>query len=124
MTKTIKSLDKKLYFARRATWYSYFLYILCMLAGGYLGGTPVSLLTIVTLPLLLFLPGMARENYKSLSMLSFVALMYFIPAVVNVGKPDYDGLDVASLVLVSILFTSSMLFSRWAQYSQAGLGAP
>jgi uncharacterized membrane protein len=120
----IKNLSTKLYYARRITWASYFLFFLSLLTGGYLGGTPITLLTLVTLPLLLFLPGMARENHKSLSMLSFVTLLYFIPLVVNVGKPDYDGCDVLSLALICTLFTSSMMFSRWVQYHQAGYGEP
>ncbi len=124
MSKTIRYLDTKLNWARRTTWFSYFLLLLSLWASGYHGGTPISLLAIVSLPLLLFLPGMARENYKSLAMLSFVSIMYFIPLVVNVGKPDYGPFDVTSLVLVSVLFTAAMLFSRWAQYHQAGLGAP
>jgi uncharacterized membrane protein len=126
MTKPIKALDTKLYYARRVTWYSYFLFLLSLWTGGLLSAnpTPFSLLAIVSLPLILFLPGMARENHKSLIMLSFVTLMYFIHLVVNVGKPDYELFDVISLVLICILFTSSMLFSRWIQYHRAGLGAP
>lgn len=126
MTKRIKALDTKLYFARRITWYSYFLFFLSLWLSGLLSAnpTPFSLLTIVSLPLLLFLPGMARENHKSLTMLSFVTLMYFIPLVVNVGKPDYEVFDVVSLVLICILFTSAMMFSRWLQYHRAGLGDP
>ena len=122
MSKRIRHLDTKLYYARRFTWYSYFLFLLSLWIGGVLGGTPMTLLGIVSLPLTLFLPGMARESYKSLAMLSFVTLMYFIPLVVNLTEPDYDGFDALSLVLICILFTASMLFSRWAQYHQAGLG--
>ena len=124
MTRPIRHLETKLYCARRATWWSYFLFLLSLWTGGVLGGTPATLLAIVSLPLILFLPGMARENHKSLAMLSFVTLMYFIPLVVNVGSPDYDAFDVLSLALICVLFTASMLFSRWAQYEQAGLGAP
>lgn len=124
MTKIIRHLESKLNYARKITWVSYFLFLVCMWTGGFFGGTPAILLIIISLPLILFLPGMARENFKSLAMLSFVTIMYFIPLVVNVGKPDYDAFDVISLILICILFTSSMFFSRWAQYHQAGLGEP
>jgi len=126
MTKRIKALDTKLAYARKTTWFSYFLFMISMWTNGSVGEnpTPLPLLAIVSLPLILLLPGMARENYKSLSMLSFVTLMYFVPLVVNVGKPDYDVFDVISLALICVLFTASMLFSRWAQYHQAGLGDP
>ncbi|MCK9503467.1 MAG: DUF2069 domain-containing protein [Porticoccaceae bacterium] len=120
----IKALQTKLKYARYATWGSYFFFIIAMVGGGYRGGTPVSLLLIVSLPLILFLPGMARENDKSLSMLSFVSLLYFIPVVTHVMAPDWDFFDVTSLILICILFTATMMFSRWKKYERAGLGEP
>jgi len=120
----IKALQTKLKYARYITWGSYFLFFLSMITGGYLSGVPVSLLLIVSLPLILFLPGMARENDKSLSMLCFVSLLYFIPMVTNVMAPDWDFFDVTSLILISTLFVASMMFSRWKKYERAGLGEP
>ena len=119
----IKQLDTKLYFARRITWGSYFLFILTMITGSYLKGTPGSLIIISTLPLILFLPGMARENYKSLSMLCFVTLFYFTVIVVNLGGPEQSVFDWISVVLISLLFCSAMMFSRWKQYELAGYGS-
>lgn len=114
----IPNLEKKLSIARQLTWASYFLFIISLLTGGLVSGTPASLLIIVTLPLVIFLPGMARENDKTLVMLSFVTLLYFIPIVVNVGEPDNSIFDIFSLVLICVLFTSSMFFSRWKRYHQ------
>lgn len=122
MTKRIRHLDTKLKYAKNLTWVSYFLFLVSMWTGGILGGVKIGTMIVLSLPLILFLPGMARGNYKSLAMLSFVTLMYFIPLVVNVGRPDFDVVDITSVALICILFTSSMLFSRWAQYDQAGLG--
>ena len=124
MTKRIRHLETKLKYARWCTWTSYTLFLLSLWTGALLGGTGAATMLIISLPLILLLPGMGRENYKSLAMLSFVTLMYFVPLVVNVGRPDYDAFDVISLTLICILFTASMLFSRWAQYHQAGLGVP
>ena len=126
MSKRIRHLDRKLDLARKATRASYLLFLLSMWLGGLTGinPTPASLLVIVSLPLILFLPGMARENHKSLSMLSFVALMYFIPLVWNVSKPEYSAFDITSLIFICILFTAAMLYSRWIQYHRAGLGDP
>ena len=122
MSKRIRNLDAKLKYARTITWLSYFLYLLVMWSSGVLGGARIGTLIIISLPLILFLPGMARENYKSLAMLSFVTLLYFLPLAVQLGRPERDTLDMLSLILICILFTSSMFFSRWAQYHQAGLG--
>ena len=120
----IKALDTKLKAARYVTWTSFFLFFISLIAGGRLETppTPASLLAIISLPLIIMLPGMARENHKSLAMLSFVTLLYFIPLVVNVMSPEGNGFDIFSLVLICILFLSSMLFSRWKQYHLAGLG--
>ncbi len=112
----IDNLATKLYWARRLTWWSYALYVVCMLTGGYLRGTPWSLLIIATLPLLLLLPGMARENYKSLSMLCFLTLFYFTVIVLNLWSPNRVFLDWLSLALISVLFCAAMMFSRWKQH--------
>jgi uncharacterized membrane protein len=120
----IKNLEVKLRYSRYTTWISYFLFILSLVVGGVVEGTPASLLVIVTLPLIIFLPGMARENYKSLAMLSFVTLMYFVPLVVNVMESDASIFDVTSVTMISILFMASMLFSRWRQFFDAGYGRP
>ena len=112
----IKALATKLSWARRITWASYCLFLLSMVTGSILSGTPASLIVISTLPLLLFLPGLVRENYKSLSLLCFVTLFYFTVIVLNLWSPARNGVDWLSLVLVSVLFCSAMLFSRWKQY--------
>lgn len=117
----IKALATKLSWARRLTWTSYCLFLLSMVTGSALSGTPTSLIVISTLPLFLFLPGMARENHKSLSMLCFVTLMYFTVIVVKVWEPNRTPVDILSLVLIAALFSAAMMFSRWKQYQLAGL---
>ena len=112
----IQNLPTKLKWARRATWCSFVLFLVSLLASGYRSGTPVSLLAIISVPLLLLLPGMIKENYKSLAMLSFVTLLYFIPLVVEVMAPQANPASGVSLALVCVLFVASMLFSRWKQY--------
>ena len=121
----IKSLQTKLYYARRITWGSYCLFLVSMTTAGYLREpqTPGSLLIIGTIPLLLVLPGMARENYKSLSMLCFVTLFYFIVIVLNLWSPNQNLMDWVSVVLISLLFCAAMMFSRWKQYEVTGNGA-
>ncbi|MAT52405.1 MAG: hypothetical protein CMK32_14610 [Porticoccaceae bacterium] len=118
----IKHLETKLRYARQITWVSYFLFIVTLFAGNFTDPEPLRLrlMMIIILPLLLFLPGMARENYKSLAMLCFVTLMYFTALVVDVGSPGASLWDWLALALVCILFVAGMLFSRWTQYAQAG----
>jgi uncharacterized membrane protein len=118
----IKALNAKLRYARYTTWVCYFLFIICLISGSVLRGTPVSVPLLATLPLLLFLPGMARENYKSLAMLAFVTLMYFIPLVDGAMRPTADIFHFLTVGLISILFVAAMMFSRWKQYADAGYG--
>jgi uncharacterized membrane protein len=115
----INNLAIKLVWARRLTWWSYALFLVSMISGGYMRGTPGSLLIIGTLPLLLMLPGMARENYKSLSMLCFVTLFYFTVTVLNLWSPAANLIDWFSVTLIAILFCAAMMFSRWKQYDLA-----
>jgi uncharacterized membrane protein len=119
----IKALETKLYYARRFTWGAYFLLIVNLLAAGA-DAQMYSLMIVSVLPLLIFLPGMARENYKSLSLLCFVTLFYFIVVVVNLGGPDPSLYDVFSLILIVVLFIAAMMFSRWKQHALARAGAP
>lgn len=121
----IQSLQTKLYYARRLTWGSYCLFLVSMISAGFLREpqTPGSLLVIGAIPLLLLLPGMARENYKSLSMLCFVTLFYFIVIVLNLWSPNKTPLDWVSVTLISVLFCAAMMFSRWKQYEVTGNGA-
>jgi uncharacterized membrane protein len=96
--------------------------LISLVLGGYLKTppTPGSLIIISLLPLIIFLPGMARENSKSLAMLCFVALMYFIPIVDNIMSPTRSPADFVTLTFICILFFAAMLFSRWKQYALAG----
>jgi uncharacterized membrane protein len=76
-------------------------------------------------PLLLFVPGLLRQSYRSHSWLCFVTLLYFIPASTQVVMSlGYRGAEPAPghwsdeliLLLVVILFFAATLSSRWLQY--------
>ena len=63
---------------------------------------------IKTLPLLLFLPGMIKQQLLSMTWLSFLLLIYFIFAV-----PATSTSDWTLAVLISALFISVLLHIRW-----------
>lgn len=115
--KVIPNLGKKLRIGRQLTWGSLILFLLVLLLNGILSSTPLSLMVFTFLPLLILLPGLYIERYKTISMLCFVTLLYFIVTVTNLFAPTANLLDVAELVLLVILFSSAMMFSRWKQYS-------
>jgi len=71
------------------------------------------LLVIQLLPLVIFLPGIARDNLRSFIWLSFVILAYFVWAVLALfARPD-DGLSIAGVVLLVMLFMVTALYIRY-----------
>lgn len=75
---------------------------------------PPWIITIVSiLPLLVFVPGIRRDNLRSFIWLCFVSLLYFIALVERVFARPGDWVSVVGLVAVVILFCSGMLYVRW-----------
>lgn len=75
---------------------------------------------IVTVPLLIFLPGLWRARPRTHAWLCFVTLLYFLMAVPNVFIADGRELAVVELVGVVMLFLGSMFYVRWAARGGAG----
>lgn len=65
------------------------------------------------MPLLLFLPGMLRDNLRSYIWVSFVSLGYFVLLVLRLfAQPDsYYG--ISGMIAVVVLFIATMLYVRW-----------
>lgn len=64
-------------------------------------------------PLLLFLPGVYRDNLRSYIWLCFVSNMYFIVLVQRIFAQPGSPIVIIGLVAVVLLFTFSMLYVRW-----------
>lgn len=115
--KVIPNLGKKLRIGRQLTWGCLLLFLLVLLINAVVSSMPLSLTIFTFIPLAILLPGLYAERYKTISMLCFVTLLYFIVAVTNLFAPTASLLDVAELVLLVVLFPAAMMFSRWKQYS-------
>jgi uncharacterized membrane protein len=115
--KVIPNLGKKLRIGRQLTWGSLLLFLLVLLVNAVVSSMPLSLTIFTFIPLAILLPGLYAERYKTISMLCFVTLLYFIVAVTNLFAPTASLLDAAELVLLVVLFPAAMMFSRWKQYS-------
>lgn len=70
------------------------------------------------LPLLIVMPGMLYNHYRSYSWLCFVILIYFTAYVVEVLSPLYIWTDAIALALSVGIFVSAMMTSRWLQRLQ------
>jgi uncharacterized membrane protein len=69
-------------------------------------------------PLLMMLPGMLKNHYRSYIWLCFVLLFYFMTAVIQAFAPEYGWFPKFEVALIVLLFISAMMFSRWWQSYQ------
>ncbi len=65
------------------------------------------------IPLLIFLPGMRKDNLRSYIWLCFVSLLYFIALVERLFAEPGNVLSLLGMVAVVTLFIASMMFVRW-----------
>ena len=65
------------------------------------------------LPLLLFLPGMLKDNLRSFIWLCFVCLGYFLILVQRIFAQPDSLLVIGGLVAVVVLFIAAMMYVRW-----------
>lgn len=68
---------------------------------------------LLSLPLLIFLPGMRRGTINSFAWLSFVSLLYFAQSVTSLFVPWWRWLDVLHLIVTVTLFIGAMLSVRY-----------
>ena len=97
--------------------------LLCWLAWGALvvqqavdAGThhaPWFIWMLKLLPLLMFLPGMLKDNLRSYIWLCFVCLGYFIILVQRMFAQPDSLLVIIGMVAVVVLFNAGMMYVRW-----------
>lgn len=77
------------------------------------------------IPLLMFVPGLLQQSYRSYSWLCFVVILYLIPAITqvvmalgfrNAEQPAAHWSDGVILLLAVVLFFAATMSSRWLQY--------
>ena len=95
------------------TWFSYGLLLIQQGLDAWVQGAPWIVWVVKLAPLLLFLPGMLKDNLRSFIWLCFVCLLYFIVLVQRLFLVPGDGLAVVGTVAVVSLFVAAMLYVRW-----------
>lgn len=68
---------------------------------------------VLSLPLLIFVPGVRRGSINSFAWLSFVSLLYFAQSVTSLFVPWWRWLDVLHLIFTVTLFIGAMLSVRF-----------
>jgi len=107
------------------TWLSWLLLLSVQATDAWVHHLPWVLWLGKLLPLLLFLPGMLKNNLRSYIWLCFVSLLYFIAGVERLFAQPGSMLAVLGMLAVVVLFIAAMLFVRWrARELKAALNVP
>jgi uncharacterized membrane protein len=109
--------------AARFTWLSFAVLLLQQAADAWAHQAPWFIWVLKLMPLLIFLPGMCRDNLRSYIWLCFVCLGYFLILVQRIFAQPDSLLVVSGLVAVVILFIAAMLYVRWRAQELRILGA-
>ncbi|MCB1704653.1 MAG: DUF2069 domain-containing protein [Halioglobus sp.] len=115
--------------AARLTWLSWLVLLLQQAVDAGIHQAPWFIWVLKLLPLLLFLPGMLKDNLRSFIWLCFVCLGYFLVLVQRIFAQPDSALVILGLIAVVVLFNAAMLYVRWrarelreAPVSQSGSG--
>lgn len=81
-------------------------------------GSNITVLLIQALPLLVFLPGLLKNHYRTYSWVCFIILFYFVQAVAGAFTSTANITDLIFVALTVYLFVTAMMASRWAQRLQ------
>jgi uncharacterized membrane protein len=95
------------------TWLSWSALLLQQAADAWAHQAPWFIWVLKVMPLLLFLPGMRKDNLRSYIWLCFVCLGYFMILVQRIFAQPDSLLVISGLVAVVILFIAAMLYVRW-----------
>jgi len=79
----------------------------------WLRGLPTTIWVVSLTALLVFVPGMARDNLRSYIWLCFVCLIYFMALVLRLFAMPTDPVSWLGMIAVVALFNSSMMYVRW-----------
>ena len=97
----------------KLVWASYGLLFVVQVLQVWLGNAPWIIWVAVLLPLMIFLPGMLRNNLRSFIWLCFVLLLYFMRLVIALFESPTDPLAITGMAAVVVLFVAAMMYVRW-----------
>jgi uncharacterized membrane protein len=110
--------------AARLTWLSWLALLLQQAADAWTHEAPWFIWLLKLLPLLLFLPGMLKDNLRSFIWLCFVCLGYFLILVQRIFAQPDNLLVIVGLAAVVVLFNAAMLYVRWRARELRSVNAP
>ncbi len=99
--------------ASRLTWLSWAALLLQQAADALANEAPWFIWVLKLLPLLIFLPGMRKDNLRSYIWLCFICLGYFMILVQRIFAQPDSLLVASGLLAVVLLFIAAMMYVRW-----------
>jgi uncharacterized membrane protein len=100
------------------TWMSLGLLVASLIIDAWITRLPLVVWFVKVVPLMLFVPGMLRQNFRSYIWLCFVCLIYFLVLVERLFAQPDNVLAIIGMVAVIVLFNAAMLFVRWRAREQ------
>jgi uncharacterized membrane protein len=110
--------------ARVCAWAGWWTLLLQQAADAWIYHAPWVIWLGKLLPLLIFAPGMLRDNLRSFIWLCFVCLLYFIAQVERLFAQPGSLLAITGMAGVALLFTAAMLYVRWRARELRAAGTP
>lgn len=98
---------------RFLTWFAWAVLLLQQLIDAWSLQLPWIIWLFKVVPLLLFVPGMLRDNLRSYIWLCFISLGYFMALVERLFAQPGSILAMVGMVAVVVLFIAAMLYVRW-----------
>lgn len=112
-------IKQKLRGMQRIFFINYIGLLILLTAGNILDADgSIKLWLVQCVPLLIFVPGLLQQRFRTYSWICFVILLYFTWSVVNAMSPFMRWQDIVVVILSVTIFISAMMISRWMQYWQ------
>tara|TARA_R110002110_G_scaffold415561_2_gene651002 strand:- start:238595 stop:238969 length:375 start_codon:yes stop_codon:yes gene_type:complete len=101
------------YWTLLLTWVSWAVLLLQQVLDAWIHQLPWIIWLGKLVPLLIFVPGLLRDNLRSFIWLCFVSLLYFIALVERLFAQPGNLHAIVGLSAVVVLFTAAMLYVRF-----------
>lgn len=89
-----------------------------LLEGEHTLGVTLVILGAQLLPFLLVLPGVLKERWRSYAWMLLFLNLYFVVVTLRLFQNPGQLSDWLQLILLSMVFTSALLFVRWRRIAE------
>lgn len=98
---------------RYIVWFSWALLLTMQIIDFWQQRAPAVVWVALLLPLVVFIPGILKDNLRSYIWLCFVSLLYFMRLVIALFAQPDSVTAIVGMGAVVVLFISAMMYVRW-----------